>query len=239
MKTFGSCLALVFLASLLVACATTQEEATPIPTLSLRQVLEKTSTRMAALQSVAFSLEHETGTTLLQAGVNMRAVEGQVALPDGFRLKVDAVATLLRASIEINVIVVGNDAFITDPFTGTWRKVPPDTLPFNFRDLGRTLSGVLGSIQASSFAGEDGIGDSGVRRIKGTVSSDSLLSLVPGAAQGLTVGLELWIEEGQGLLRKVRIEGKVVPKDEPETVRLLTLHSFDEPVEVSPPDTVP
>ena len=59
---------------------------------------------------------------------------------------------------------------------------------------------------------------------------------MPTAAKGFEVELELWIGQAEGLLRKVRIAGRIYSTDLPDVVRVLTVDRFDEPVEISLPD---
>ena len=108
-------------------------------------------------------------------------------------------------------------------------------LPFNFANLGGTLSDIIDSLEAPRIIGTDTIGGVTAWLLRGTVPSEDLSSLVPTADSGFEVGLELWIEQEQGLLRKVRIEGQVLSRDDPEIVRILTLYNFDQPVEISLP----
>jgi hypothetical protein len=59
--------------------------------------------------------------------------------------------------------------------------------------------------------------------------------LVPGAGQGFPVQLELWLDRNQGLLQQVHIIGRVVPTDETNTLRQLTLEDINQPVVIEPP----
>lgn len=116
-----------------------------------------------------------------------------------------------------------------------WNPVEPGVLPFNFANLGHTLSDIIDSVRdphVIDISEMDGIT---VSRIKGTVPSEGLSPLVPTADPGFEVGLELWIGQERDLLRMVRIEGQVLSRDDPGVVRLLTLYDFDLPVDISLP----
>jgi len=47
--------------------------------------------------------------------------------------------------------------------------------------------------------------------------------------------LELWLDREQGLLQQVHIIGRVVPTDDSDTVRQLSLEDINQPVDISPP----
>ncbi len=71
--------------------------------------------------------------------------------------------------------------------------------------------------------------------IKGQIASEDLSELVPGAGQGFPVKLELWLDRDQGLLQQVLILGRVVPTDDENTERELTLQDINQSVVISPP----
>ena len=79
------------------------------------------------------------------------------------------------------------------------------------------------------------IGGQSTIRVRGTVTSKNLSTLIPGAAEDLEVGLEVWIQEDSRLVVQARIEGPVVTKDPPDIVRILTFESFNELVTITPP----
>ena len=218
----------------------------PSPALSPRQVLEKSSAAMIGLDTASFTVEHEAeGSSELFPGVDLMRVEGQVDMPDRFKLTAEAQSRFPRSFLEVDVVVVGASgelgwqgatAYITDFINrDKWTKVPPRTMPFNFTDLGRTLSDIIIAIQDPSFAGTETVDDAPSWRVKGVVPTESLETLVPSAEPGFQVGLELWVGQGQGLLRKVRIVGPIRDKDQPDVVRVLRMYDFDKPVEISVP----
>ena len=63
--------------------------------------------------------------------------------------------------------------------------------------------------------------------------------LVPEAAEGFVLTMDLWIGEKKSLLRRVRIEGQILSTDQPDLVRVLRIRDFDEPVEITLPQHDP
>ena len=49
------------------------------------------------------------------------------------------------------------------------------------------------------------------------------------------MNLDLWLEQSKSLLLQVLITGRVIPSDDADTVRVLTLDDINVPVEISPP----
>ena len=209
----------------------------PTPTPSPRQVIEVSGARMTALKTARFTLEQQGQSAALFFGVELNLLKGEVRMTDRFELRVEATSTFIRSFIEINIIGVGDRAFLTNPITGEWNEIPTDDLPFNFANLGHTLRDIIRSIQDPRTVGTEELDGVQSWRVKGVVSSEDLISLASGADSGYQVTLEGWIGQPEGLVRKVRIEGQIFAEDDPNVVRVLTLHGFDEPVEISLPET--
>jgi hypothetical protein len=191
---------------------------------------------MLALESLSFVLEHQAGSTRLFPGVEMTRATGVVDIPDGFSLTVEAQTAQPRAYIEFSAISVGGQAYMSDVFTGRWRQVSGRALPVNLGRLGETLAAIVEAVESPQRVGDETLDGERTAVIKGRIQSQELAGLVPGAAPGYSVGLDLWVEESQGLLVRVLISGQVMAADVPEAERLLTLNDFDAPVDIVAPD---
>ncbi len=192
---------------------------------------------MIALETAAFSLEHEEeGSAQLFPGVELLSVKGQVNMPDRFKVNVEAVLAFPRTFLKIDIVVVEDQARMTDFINREkWIEVPVESLPFDFADLGRTLSDIILAMEQPEFRKAQVVDGVPSRHIVGTIPSEGLGALIPAADPGYELGLELWIGEPQGLLRRVRIQGKILSTDDPDVVRVLRIRAFDEPVEISLP----
>lgn len=215
---------------------------TPVPTATLepppdpKATLARAVANLLSLDSAAFTLEHQIGSTALLPGLVMKKATGVVDIPDRLRLTVEAEVTSPQTFVEINVIIVGQQAYMTDFFTGQWRPVPLESLPVNFLDFGQTLAGILDAVTDPALAGVEEVEDRHQQRVAGLVLSEALEPLVPGAEEGLEVELDLWVDGESGLLRRVLITGPVVPGDVPDTVRLLSIGDVNVPVDITPPE---
>lgn len=237
-KAVGSCLlATVLLATL--ACGsspTPTPEAVPTPTPTPQEVLERSAARMVALNTAHFTLDVEGDTSALFFGSEPKLLEGVVDMPDSFELRVEAVFALLRSFVEINMVGVGDRILIADLINeDKWVPVPAEDLPFDFAHLGRNLSDIMFAVEDPSFTALEVVDGEPSWRLMGSVPSEALNSLLPGAAQGFQVSLQGWIGQTDLLLRRLRIEGIVYSGDSPDIVRVLTIDRFDEPVDIALP----
>ena len=237
LKGLAACAVLV--AVLAVGCGSTvtsSPTSTTGPAIDARAVLSQAAVEILQLESARFILEHEKGSTTLFPGLEMMKAAGVVEIPDRVSLTVEGELAFPRSFIEASFITIGDEAYMTDLLTRKWREVPPETLPVRFADLGRTLADIIGAVEEPTVAGSERLQAYDTYHIEGRIKSEALSSLVPGAGEGFSVGLDLWLEQSRKLLLQVRISGKVLPTDIPEAVRLLTLDQIDVPVNITAPE---
>ena len=209
----------------------------PTPTLDPRvnaqEILRQAVERLLALESAEFTLEHQVGTTELLPGIEMSKVYGVADIPDKFSFTVEAEDS--NTFFETGVVVIGDQAYMTNFLNGQWQEVPKDILPLNFSNLGQTLAGVIESVQGAELVGSERWHDYDAYRIRGLVKSNDLSTLVPNAGDGFDLELELLVDHNQGLLLQVLIAGQIIDADVSETVRVLTLDAIDSAVEINTP----
>ncbi|PKB81515.1 MAG: hypothetical protein BZY88_06235 [SAR202 cluster bacterium Io17-Chloro-G9] len=203
---------------------------------ALGEILEQSVARLLALESVAFTLEQEKGITELVTGVEMSKAYGVVDIPDRFSLTVEAQLVSPRIFLEIGVIVIGDQAYVTDLLSSKWGRASLASVPVNVSNLGQTLADITKAIKTPVLVGPERVSGRETYHIKGSIQSEDLAGLVPGAGQGFKVDLDMWLDRSDNLLVQAVIEGKVVPTDIPDARRLLTLDEFDVPVDITAPE---
>ena len=229
----------VLLLVLSIGCGsvvTPTTEKPPSPAIESKVLLRQAVDEILRLESAAFTLEHRQGATALIPGfLEMKKVSGLVDIPDRFQLEVQAESLVPRAFVEIKIVVIEGQAYMTDPGTGRWGQVSLESLPFNLSNLGRTLADIIEAVQIPSMPVSEGLRGYDTYHIRGGIMSQALAGLIPGAGDDLDVELDLWLEQSRSLLLQVLITGRVISSDEAGTVRVLTLDDINIPVEISPP----
>ena len=228
------------LAGLLVACGTDFTTRTPEDQVEIDPglVLKQAMTQLLALESASFTLDHLKGSTVLMPGVSMTKVSGEVSIPDRFNVTVEAQSKSLKSYLEIGMVTIEDTAYMTGIFGGGWNQISPDSLPFNLLRLGQTLANIVKAMEEVRVLGEEQRNGINTLYIGGEIDSQDLSELVPGAGDGFPVGLELWLDRKQGQLQRALIVGRVVPTDEIDTVRELTLTDINQPVEIEAPNEI-
>ena len=228
-------LALSTLLALLSACSQ-QPTATPMPSptpVDPKAELRRTVERLLALESVSFVLEQTVGATTLSPGIEMNRAYGTVIVPGKFDVTVEAEVANLY--VELGMASIDGVSYMTNPITGQWAVVPAESIPINLLTLGSTLAGVVEAVQWPELLGKSALDGVDVYHIRGSILSEDLLELVPGADEGYPVMLEMWMEQQSGTLLKATITGQVTDDDVPDALRVLTLDNINQPATIEPP----
>ena len=230
-------LAMAFLL-LVAACGSDPAPTTtePEPELSLEEVLARTGENLASFSTATFRMidENETGAKFF--GATLKNVDGVVESPDSARIVVEVESPAMGFA-EIEIVAVGDVAFMKFSAGAPWNPLPLDQVPFNFVGLGVTLSNLLPLVQDAAIAATESVGGGPALRVDGTLMSEDLSTLITSADTGHPIDLSLWIGEADQVLRQIRIAGQIFDDDGEGTSRLIILSDYDTPVDIQLPDT--
>ena len=218
-----------------VPTATPKPTPVPTPTPTLSDVLASAGEKLAAMSTAKFKMVDELESGAKFFGTTFKSMEAEVKAPDSFRMVVEVVAPGF-GFVEIEMLAVGEQAFLKLSKDAPWASLPLDQVPFNFAGLGKTLSDLLVTIEDGAITGRESVERAQAIRIEGSLGSEELSNLITSADPGLSVNLTLWIDEAELTLRKIRIAGQIYADDAPETVRVLTIEGIDVPVDIQLPE---
>lgn len=207
---------------LFVACGPTAGDEMLTP----RERLDAAAERIGQVSSVDFTLSHDEGETPLLPGVVLQQATGTVDGPERAVVDVEALVSFANAFIEMNIVVNGEDATMTDPLSGTPLPVPSSSLPFNLLGLGGTLAGILTAIEDPAYSGDETLDGVASKGVAGTISGAAIQPLIPGADPGLRQDIEVWVGDDD-LPRRVRLAGRLLPNDTEGVIRVLSFRNFD------------
>jgi hypothetical protein len=169
--------------------------------------------------------------------------EGDVQRPD----KLSASATvadgeLSGAQAQVQLIVIGDQAWYTNPLTGKFERADQYTGIRTFFDPQHGLATALGAVTSMSNPVDSSVtsadGTITCWKITGTVSSDKLASLTGAPVPpGQQIPASVWIGQYDGQIRQVQVSGKLTSFDTDQTTRTIVLSKFNESVNIQPPAT--
>ena len=207
----------------------------PDPETSLNDLLSSAGEKLATISTVKFQMIDELESGAKFFGMTLKNVEGEVRSPDRFRMVV-AVETPNFGFVEIEMLAVGEQAFMKFSEDAPWAPLPLDQVPFNFGGIGVALSELLLILENPSIAGQESIGGAGTVRVDGNIVSQDLSGLITSVDSGHAVTLTFWIDEIEHTMRQLRIDGKIYNDDEPGTKRLVSIMDVNVPVDIQLPD---
>ncbi len=207
---------------------------TPTPPPDPGAILARAADQLRSERYLEFVLEHPTGGTPLATGLDLVGAEGVAILPDRFRLELDMEAS--GTVLELDVIVVGERAYMTNLFGGAWESVPKEQIPFRFDFVTESMTGLLAEMDDPILLGAEELAGLSAYVIRGTGPTVTLAKLIPGVLPDSYVPVELWIDTADGRLRQVRLTGPLVMDDLPDTVRLVRLKALDNAPEIEAPE---
>lgn len=197
------------------------------------ELLRTAARQMEGVQSVEFDLEVEGRTGALsirRAGGLVAATgegQGAVSLDAGGRL------------VEYRVVISGGSYFIRGP-TGGWIELSREQGAALY-DPARFLDPDQGFVVLLEGAGEaeteraEPVDGHDAYLVAAEVDTSLVADLVPLEAGQERLPAELWVGADPPYLRRVRVMVEVAGEAEPTTLDL-TMHAFDVPADVVPPE---
>lgn len=254
---FGAALVLLLQGVLLLGgtSGAAQEDA------AARELLAGAATAMAGVQSFQFALTTEQGETVIMDTLELKDVTGAVQRPDRFRAVASASVAILEVDVE--VIGIGTQIWVKNPLGGAAGGEEYIAVDLSEGGAEQTLAELVNPdrillravdlMENPTVRGEDEIDGVRTTVIEGTFDPSAAIGLVPGTPAAVAdaatqaaaeSGLELagpvptllWID-GDGLVRRIRVEGPILTSEATDVVRRLDLFAYNEPVEIEAPVT--
>lgn len=193
-------------------------------------LLVASAERMDGVSSFRFELDHENGTATIVRGLEMIRAEGDIEGADRMRLLVEAQAGPLNANIEM--IVLPDEGWITNPLTGRWERETIDVA--TFFDPAQGVTGLMRSIEDGEITGAQKIDGIEAYRVEADVDSGQM-TLFGDPREGETIRVKAWIGIDDPLVHRLEAVGGIVSGEPDDLVRRLSLTDFGETFDIQAP----
>lgn len=210
-------------AGLLAGCGGSNEAA-----LSAPEVIDRAVKATAAETSFRFTLDVLRPPRSL-SGLNLNHAEGEVAVPD--RLRADVAGTFAGISLESELVVIGRDEWLKNPFGSGFRKIDIGVSPLDFFDPQTGVLAVLRNARDVALSEDDGD-----YTITGDVSAESVAGFLGVDAEPRQLDIEVRISRDAFLLRRVSVQGPANDSEPDDVERVLTLSDYGTSVTVVAPE---
>ena len=233
----GATAAILAVAAVLFAVACQSEPTpTPTPAITAEEVRDRAADSLRNLSTVHFRVTHEEGGPDIGFSSTLTEAEGDGVFPDKAEFVAKATSALFgNAALELDIVQYGEITHLRDRISMVWQALPAGTLAIDFTNINGSIADALASLGGLDLTDGGSVDGAPVHKLTGTTPSTSMRGLVPGAPEGETLRMEVWVGRDDYLVRKVRLTGRLVEADTPDIVRVLELSRFDEPVTIEPP----
>lgn len=198
-------------------------------------VLRDASDRWDDTESVHFTLDAE-GDTFLDSDGNIRLVsaEGDLARPD--LVEATARVSVAVATVNVELVVIGEDAYMTNFISGNWERAPDD---FNYNPallFSETdgLAPIMQDIQDPALDGTESVDGREAHRVTGVVTQDQIDDITAGSIVGENIDVTLWIAEDNHEILRLLISAPPI-EDTGETTWDLLFTNHNDDVEIEAP----
>jgi len=196
-------------------------------------LLKSAQDKFNATKSLHFVMTAEHLGQVPSGGYNIVSATGDVQRPD--QLKATATVDAGFITTQIQLIIVGNQQWYTDPLTGQF--VPTDQFGSYLRIFDPTsgIGSLLTSLKNPSQPSDGSANGTPCWKIKGDITMNQLSPIFGSDVVGDANGTTFCIGKTGNQLLSVVLQGKVLSGDTSQTIRTIYLSKFDQPVTIQTP----
>ena len=218
---------LILLIILLAACGGGNNN-TP----DAHQLLSAAKTAIQKVTAYHFNLKVDNPST--NGTLPIKSADGDIVVPD--KLKANATALLLGSVVQVQIIAIGRQQYVTNPLTGTWIPTTGLLDPRTLSDPQQGVAAILDHIQNPTTPKDDSVDGIPCWSIDGTLSATNLAGITGGGAPaGATDAITTCIGKSDNLPYLIRITGIAAAGDTSKTVRTFKLSKFGETLTITAP----
>jgi hypothetical protein len=164
----------------------------------------------------------------------IKTADGDILVPD--KLQANANVLLLNNVVQVKIIAIGADQYITDPITNAWHKTSGLLDPRTLSASKTGVAAILGNIQNPSTPTTSSVDGIPCWSIDGTLDAKYLAAISGGGAPaGSTVKVTTCIGKSDNLPYLIKMSGIAAQGDSTNTVRNFKLSKFGESLTITAP----
>ena len=217
---------------LLTACGGSSPTSPTNTTPSAQQLIKNAQAAIQKVKSYHFNLTVDnpgTGSVL-----TIKSADGDILVPD--KLSANANVLVLGNVVQVKLITIDSNQYITDPVTGSWQKTSGLLDPRTLSASNTGVASILGHIQNPTPPTDANVNGTPCWSINGTLDAKYLAAITGGGAPaGSTVAVTTCIGKSDNLPYQIKMTGIAAQGDNKNTVRTFTLSKFGETLTITAP----
>ena len=196
------------------------------------QLITQAQAAIQKVQSYHFNLAVDNPGT---GGVlTIKTADGDVVVPD--KLKANANVLVLGNVVQVQLITIADQQYVTDPITNRWTRTSGLLDPRTLSDPGTGVAAILSHIQNPSTPSDANVDGTPCWSIDGTLDAKYLAGMTGGGAPSGTMDkVNACIGKSDKLPYLIKITGIAAQGDTNKTVRTFKLSKFNENLTITAP----
>ena len=163
-------------------------------------------------------------------------VDGDVVMPD--KVKAQATVLLSGQKVQIGLISVNGNQYVTDPVTGQWRVMNGVLDPNTLTNPDTGIISILGKVQNLSQPTASSANGTPCWNVNGTLDAQDLAFLTGGGAPaGSKLQVSACFGQHDSLPYHISIVGAAARGDTPQTTRTFDLSHYNDQITIVAPQT--
>ncbi|MBN1191879.1 MAG: LppX_LprAFG lipoprotein [Dehalococcoidales bacterium] len=212
--------------------SSTSSSPSPTP-LSAEQILAESSSKLEAAGSFHFELDHEGGGSPIAMGIAMLKASGDMVKPDKMKTTISGIA--LGMAIQVEVITVSHETYMTNPLNGRWELLPNEFQVLSVFDPATGVAAIMKNMSgATRLADEEAAGKT-CYHISGEIDSGNLNSITGSSIQGIMNRAEIWIAMDDFLPQVIKLEGRITEEEKEGITRTLSFSDYNLETKIEKP----
>jgi len=219
---------ILLICAVLTGCSSNSTE-----NLTPADVLTQSYESMQNATSFHFTMEHSTAGTPISKSILMTNLSGDIVSPD--KLQATITGTYSDMPIEVSLITVGDQTYMTNPISGAWELAPEAFQVLNIFDPGTGVAAIIKGLTDVTDLGDEKVGKTNCYHLSGNVLSENLAPLTGTTATGVKIGTEVWINKKTLLVQQIKLTGKITDTEVDGITRTLIFTNYNKDVDIKLP----
>lgn len=195
-------------------------------------LISQAQTAIQKVSSYHFNLAVDNPGT--SATLIIKSADGDILVPD--KLKAMANVLVLSSVVQVQMISIGSQQYVTNPLTGTWMPTSGLLDPRTLSDSRTGVAAILGHIQNPGTPTDSSVNGTPCWNIDGTLDAKYLSGITgSGTPSGSTVAVTTCIGKSDSLPYLIRMTGIATQGDTSKTARTFKLSKFNEQLTITAP----
>jgi hypothetical protein len=204
----------------------------PTPLLA-GQILTESSSKLEAAKAFHFVLEHAGGGTPIAMNIEMMKASGDMVKPDKMKTSITGVA--IGMIIQVQVITIGNETYMTNPLSGKWELLPNEFHVLSVFDPATGVAAIMKNMSGATRLNDEEIGGKTCYHISGSVDSGELNAISGSSIQGIEDKADVWISRDDFLPQVIKLEGRITETEKEGIIRTLSFTDYNLETKIEKP----